>query len=95
MIRRTLFQMVPVAALLLASIAAPTRAQTPEILFDHNHTFGEVVEYLEARGCFFIRASLYEGLGENLCWRVNTSGWTEGTAASRSGSERSSPGNDG
>ena len=45
---RTLLTLVPVSALLLAFTSAPARAQTPEILFDHNHTFSEVVDYLDA-----------------------------------------------
>jgi hypothetical protein len=38
---------VPALAL-LAFAVTPIRAQSPEIRFDHNHTFSEVVEYLEA-----------------------------------------------
>jgi len=42
------FSMVPALALHLAFTPTATYAQTPEILFDHNHTFSEVVDYLEA-----------------------------------------------
>jgi hypothetical protein len=42
------FAAVPILALLLALASVPVRAQHPEIVFDHNHTYGEVVDYLEA-----------------------------------------------
>ncbi len=45
--RRTITAMAFVLGTLLAGTAAPVHAQNPEIRFDHNHTFGEVVEYLE------------------------------------------------
>ena len=35
-------------AFLLAFSATPSRAQNAEISFDHNHTFSEVVDYLNA-----------------------------------------------
>jgi hypothetical protein len=46
-----------------------------------------VVEYLPAHGCFFMRASLSEELGTNLCWRTNTSSWEGGPARGPSGSD--------
>lgn len=38
---------VLLSAVLLAFTAAPSKAQAPELLFDHNHTYGEVVDYLQ------------------------------------------------
>ena len=46
--RQAPFFTASLAVLLLAFTPAETYAQAPEIRFDHNHTFGEVVEYLEA-----------------------------------------------
>ena len=42
------FAAAPMLALLLALTATPSRAQTASISFDHNHTFSEVVDYLDA-----------------------------------------------
>ncbi len=46
--RRTLFFVAPALALFLAFATSPIRAQNPQLLFDHNHTFSEVADYLEA-----------------------------------------------
>ena len=43
-----LLTMAPLGAFLFALTSVHGEAQIPELRFDHNHTFSEVVDYLEA-----------------------------------------------
>ena len=44
---RRLLMAVPLLTLVLSLSAVPAGAQAPELRFDHNHTYAEVVDYLE------------------------------------------------
>ena len=63
--RRILTASVPMLAFLLAIPTAPVLAQSPEIRFDHNHTFGEVVDYLEALSERFPALTVLHNIGKS------------------------------